>query len=111
MKTINYGKVNDCMLFATMLNGSLTPLSKVDIRFVDADYCIRYDSGVYPGATSVEQHICDQVAADLAAVSQAASAMGRIGGSAKTDVKSTASRTNGKLGGRPHKTQTEKEEK
>ena len=36
-------------------------------------------------------------------VSQAASALGKLGGSAKTEAKSTASRANGKLGGRPKK--------
>lgn len=37
------------------------------------------------------------------AVGQAASAMGKKGGSAKTEAKSTASRENGKKGGRPKK--------
>ena len=36
-------------------------------------------------------------------LSQAASAMGKLGGSSKSTVKSTASRENGKLGGRPKK--------
>lgn len=35
--------------------------------------------------------------------SQAASTLGKLGGSAKTEAKSIASRTNGKLGGRPKK--------
>jgi len=38
-------------------------------------------------------------------VSQAASALGKIGGSAKTEAKSSASRENGKKGGRPKKVQ------
>jgi len=103
MKTINYGKVNDCTLFATLVNGNIILLNDVDIKFVSADYCIRYDSGVYPGSLSVEQHICDQVAAELAAVSQAASAMGRLGGSAKSEAKTTTARENGRKGGRPKK--------
>jgi len=37
------------------------------------------------------------------AVSQAASALGKLGGSAKNEAKSQASRANGKLGGRPKK--------
>ena len=37
------------------------------------------------------------------AVSQAASAMGKLGGAAKTEAKSAASRANGKKGGRPKK--------
>ena len=46
------------------------------------------------------------------AVSQAASAMGKLGGAAKTEAKSAASRENGKKGGRPKKAiaQAEKEE-
>lgn len=36
-------------------------------------------------------------------ISKAASAMGKKGGSAKTKAKSSASRENGKLGGRPKK--------
>ena len=35
--------------------------------------------------------------------SRVASAMGKLGGSRKTEAKSTASRTNGRLGGRPKK--------
>ena len=38
-----------------------------------------------------------------AAVSQAASALGKLGGAAKTEAKARASRANGKLGGRPKK--------
>ena len=41
------------------------------------------------------------------ALSQAASALGKLGGSAKTEAKSTASRANGKLGGRPRKAKEE----
>jgi len=37
-------------------------------------------------------------------VSKAASAMGKIGGSSKSESKVNASRANGKLGGRPRKT-------
>jgi hypothetical protein len=36
-------------------------------------------------------------------LSQSASAMGKKGGSSKSKAKSTASRANGKLGGRPKK--------
>ena len=36
-------------------------------------------------------------------ISKAASAMGKKGGSAKTEAKSAAVRKNGKLGGRPKK--------
>ena len=47
-----------------------------------------------------------------AELSQAASAMGKLGGAAKTEAKSAASRENGKKGGRPKKAivQAEKEE-
>lgn len=41
------------------------------------------------------------------ALSQAASALGKLGGSAKTEAKSIASRANGKLGGRPKKAKEE----
>ena len=41
--------------------------------------------------------------AELFSIKKAASAMGKIGGSKKSEAKSTASRTNGKLGGRPRK--------
>jgi len=44
------------------------------------------------------------------ALSQAASAMGRKGGSSKTKAKTTASRANGKLGGRPKKAIAQAEE-
>ena len=37
------------------------------------------------------------------AVSQAASALGKLGGASKTEAKVRASRANGKLGGRPKK--------
>ena len=37
------------------------------------------------------------------AVSQAASALGKLGGAAKTEAKASASRANGKLGGRPRR--------
>ena len=40
-------------------------------------------------------------------ISNSASAMGKKGGSAKTEAKSSASRTNGKLGGRPKKEKAE----
>jgi len=40
-------------------------------------------------------------------VSQAASALGKLGGSAKSEAKSTSSRANGKLGGRPKKAKEE----
>jgi len=105
MKTINHGKVNDCTLFAMLVNDNLIPMSDVDIKFVDADYCIRYDSGVYPCTTSVEQYICDQVAVNLA-VSQAAIAMGKLGGSKKSEAKTTTARENGKKGGRPKNAKT-----
>ena len=39
--------------------------------------------------------------------SQAASTLGKLGGSAKSEAKSTASRANGKLGGRPRKAKEE----
>ena len=65
MKTINHGKVNDCQVLAILVNGRLIPLSGIDLEFQDADYCINYDSGVYPIASSVEEYICDQVSCDL----------------------------------------------
>ena len=39
----------------------------------------------------------------VAEQSRAASALGKLGGSAKTEAKSMASRANGKKGGRPKK--------
>ena len=44
------------------------------------------------------------------AVSQAASALGKLGGAAKTEAKASASRANGKLGGRPKKAIAQAEE-
>lgn len=44
---------------------------------------------------------------DRSAVSRAAAALGKLGGSAKTEAKSAASRANGKLGGRPRKVKEE----
>lgn len=61
MKTIEIGKVNDCTLFAFDNGyGRLCPLTDDDLIHVDADYKIKYDSGVYPSVTDVEQYICDQ---------------------------------------------------
>jgi homoserine acetyltransferase len=40
-------------------------------------------------------------ASEALRASRAAAALGRIGGSAKTDAKTASSRENGKLGGRP----------
>ena len=44
------------------------------------------------------------------AISQAASALGKLGGAAKTEAKASASRANGKLGGRPKKAIAQAEE-
>ena len=65
MKIINYGKINDCQVLAILVNGRLVPLSDIDLEYQGADYCINYDSGVYPIASSVEEYICDQVSRDL----------------------------------------------
>ena len=43
-------------------------------------------------------------------LSQAASALGKLGGAAKTEAKANASRANGKLGGRPKKAIAQAEE-
>jgi hypothetical protein len=61
MKTINYGKVNDCTLYAVEAGGRLVPLNKDDLEFETPDYKINYDSGVYPSISDIEQYICDQV--------------------------------------------------
>ena len=64
MKIINYGKVNDCIVYAMHHSRGLTPLNNNDMEFVSADYVIYYDSGIYPSITDVEQYICDQVVAN-----------------------------------------------
>ena len=103
MKTINYGKVNDCILLAAFAgNEHLIPLNKIDQEYITADYCIRYDSGVYPSITDVEQYICDQITAVINSVDPA-STLGKLGGSVKSDAKAKSSRANGKKGGRPKK--------
>ncbi|MCL6479875.1 MAG: hypothetical protein K6T65_16005 [Peptococcaceae bacterium] len=62
MKVINYGKVNNCTLYAVEVGDRLYPLSKDDLEFQKPDYKINYDSGVYPSITDIEQYICNQVA-------------------------------------------------
>ena len=75
-------------------------------------------SGYLKGPTTAELLWQDSKAINKAlreidarvAVSQAASALGKLGGSAKTEAKSTASRANGKFGGRPKKAIAQAEE-
>jgi len=64
MITINYGKVNDCKVYAIFVNDGLVPLTKIDLEFASADICITYDSGSYPSITDIDQYICDQVIAN-----------------------------------------------
>ena len=75
-------------------------------------------SGYLKGPTTAELLWQDSKAINKAlreiearsAVSQAASALGKLGGAAKTEAKASASRANGKLGGRPKKAITQAEE-
>jgi len=62
-RTINYGKINDCTVYATKNDfGGLEPLDEMAREFIEPSIIIKYDSGVYPSITNVEQYICDQVA-------------------------------------------------
>jgi hypothetical protein len=63
MKTISIGQVNDSNVYAiatTEIDGNitLTPLTEADMEYVSPDYCIRCDSGVYPGVTDVDAYVC-----------------------------------------------------
>lgn len=62
---IELGKVNDCTIYATASRGMLTPLNETDLKYCSPDYTIKYDSGVYPGVTDLEQYICDIAANKL----------------------------------------------
>ena len=56
-KTIFAGEKNDATTYATKY---LTPLSKDDLMFQDPEFVIKYDSGVYPGATDVDAYMCNK---------------------------------------------------
>ena len=74
-------------------------LSRTCIYNTDSRYSKDSDHIVVNGnAKDAKQEIDNRVTA-----SQAASALGKLGGSVKSEAKSAAVRKNGKLGGRPKK--------
>ena len=78
-------------------------LNRTCIYNADSQYSKDSDHIVVNGnAKDAKQEIDNRVA-----LSQAASALGKLGGSVKSEAKSAAVRENGKLGGRPKKAKEE----
>jgi len=74
-------------------------LGRTCIYNTASQYSKDSDHIVVSGNTKDAKHEID----NRVLISQSASAMGKLGGSSKSTAKSSASRTNGKLGGRPKK--------
>lgn len=105
MKHIKLGTVNDASFYAMQdEHGQYIKLNVNDLKFQAADAVIYFDRG--PHAMSIEdvwRYYCDLASQRSAA----AAALGRVGGSVKSERKAATSATNGRKGGRPKKQQPE----
>lgn len=62
VRTIEVGTKNDAMVYA---DEYFTALNENDLLFIAPEYIIKFDTGVYPGVTNLEQYICDKAKAEL----------------------------------------------